>query len=123
MNKSKLDPNQISQYEHDEETCSKKVKMVNTELAMELNADDGDSVQTQARVFEYSPASGEAIDITACKEIKIYGTGAMEAFVSPDTSGENWISVSAFSDTSAILSVLARRMKVNGSVSKILGRG
>jgi hypothetical protein len=122
MSRSRLDPNQISQCEHDEESGAKKVKLLDAQ--MELSADDGDSVQTQGRVFEYSPASDEAFDITACREIKVYSSGSMTIEISPDADGDNFIALGGYTDESPILSVLARRARVtSGSAIKVLGRG
>lgn len=124
MNRSKLDPNQIMQYEHDDSTHAKKVTVVDADIAMELSADDGDSVQTQGRMFEYTPASEQEIDITACKQIKVYGTGSIITEISPDASGDTWITIDSSTDMSPILDVLARRARVTSSGTiKVLGRG
>ena len=57
MSRSKLDPNQISQCEHDDDTGAKKVKIIGTEMSIELDAEDGDSVlslpqQISSNVFD-----------------------------------------------------------------------
>jgi hypothetical protein len=49
---SRLDANQIVQQEHDEATNSKKVTIVNADFAIELSANDGDSVATQPVVVD-----------------------------------------------------------------------
>lgn len=122
--RSKLDPNQISQFEHDEENCAKRVTIVNTEMAMELSADDGDSVQGQARVFEYQVISGEEFDITFCKELIIYCDESYTLEISPVPSGDRWSSKTSSSGESML--IFARRARITTSDDSslvVLGRG
>jgi len=121
--KVRLDATAIAQCEHDPDAGAKKVRLIDAE--MELSADDGDSVQTQGRVFEYSPATGEEIDITACRQIKVYSSGNITVEVSPDTSGDTFILIDGSLDgVSPILDVLARRARITSSNAiKVIGRG
>lgn len=97
MSRTKLDPNQIAQYEHDEVACAKKVTMVNTEMAMELSADDGDSVQIQSRTYSMTLTPGEEYNISNVSKMRLYckTTGAdpsvSEAQISPTSDSDFWI--------------------------------
>lgn len=91
---SKLDPNQIVKKEHDEETGSKKVKIVSTEMSIELNADDGDSVQTQARCISIELSENEEYDISAYSKATLYCKKESESMttvtldISPQEDGD-----------------------------------
>lgn len=124
MSRTKRDPGQIVQYEHDEQDNAKRVKMVGTDIAISVDADDGDSVAVQPRVFEYPITDATPVDITACKELKVYGQGSMTLEVSPLTSGDSWVTIGTYTDESPILPVLARRARVTSpNPATILGRG
>ena len=121
--KVRLDPIAIAQLEHDPNKYAKKVSIIDADIAIELNADDGDSVQVQPRVFDYSPSSGEEMDITACREIIVSGAGTLTIQFSIEPSGDNFITLSSYENNTPILPILARRLKVIGNVSRVLGRG
>lgn len=122
---TKLDPQYIARCEHDEASESKRVKIVDTELSIELDADDGDSVQTQGRLIDYNLTSGEVADISICREIKVYSSGEFTVEYSPKTEGEDsWISMGQSTNETAIIPILAKRVKVtSASPIIILGRG
>lgn len=69
---SKRDPQQIARYEHDEVLGCKRVSVVGTEMAIELSADDGDSVLVRPETTSLSPQLGAAIDVSKFKTIQIY---------------------------------------------------
>lgn len=121
--RTKRDPNHIVQYEHDELSGAKKVKMVDTEMSIELDADDGDSVQTQARRFEYSPKSEEEVDVSQWSEYQVYSKGAtFEVYVSP--GDDNWYLDVMIADRMPIARIMAKKMKVKSDQPIIiLGRG
>ncbi|PCI45886.1 MAG: hypothetical protein COB41_00410 [Proteobacteria bacterium] len=95
--KSKKDPNQIAQHEHDESSGSKKVKIIDTDLSIELDADDGDSVQTQARCMSIELEEGMELDISSYSKIKLYiqsktsETGSITVQISPEKEGNFWM--------------------------------
>lgn len=121
---TKKDPNHVIRDEHDEVLLAKRVTMVGTQISIAVSADDNDSVQTQGRVFEYTPASDTPVDVTVCRDIIAYSSGSIEVFISPEVSGSNWISLGVFTDYSTILPILARRAKVVSTNPIILlGRG
>ena len=143
MHRSKFDPNQIVQCEHNEELMAKRVEIVSAEMSMELDADDGDSVQTQGRVFEYVDMQNDTpAQCTACREVKVYiktntegATNVVDLHVSGSDSGDNFeqIGTAQASSTAGEVvsipkhSILAKRMKVTGVDANveitILGRG
>lgn len=143
MARSKKDPNQIIQYEHNDDLNAKRVEIVSAEMSMELDADDGDSVQTQGRVFEYANmADNTPVPCTACREVKMYvkstqagATGDVVLSVSADDTGDAFEIVTTLTPSatdgavvsSDVKTVLAKRMKVTGVDGdvevKVLGRG
>jgi len=70
--KSKRDPNHIIQHEHDELSGAKKVKLIDTEMSIELDADDGDSVRCQSRCESIVMVPGQEIDISKYSRAKMY---------------------------------------------------
>ena len=142
-NRSRRDPNQIEQYEHNEEINAKRMELVGGEVSMELDADDGDSVQTQGRAFEYTNIVNDTpVSCIACSKINMYvtstqsgATGNVQLWTSPDTSGDRWVQrataipsgVNNETVETGPLDILAQRMKVTGIDGdvevKILGRG
>lgn len=99
MNKrTRRDINQIAEFEHDEDTNSKKVKIVSTELAIELRADSGDSVQCQSRCESITLSAGEEFDISKYSRAKMYiqvKSGSEKSYValeiSPESSGNFFV--------------------------------
>lgn len=129
ISRTKRDPGQIEQYEHDELANSKRVKLVDTEMSMELSADDGDSVQIQGRLDELSPVDSSPIDISMAKEIKVYVKSlsagqkpSLSVKISPKDSGNDFIEIATITPSelssgmvmSASLTVLAKRVKIDG---------
>jgi hypothetical protein len=129
MSRSRRDSAQINQFEHDEIVNAKRVTITDTELSIELSADDGDSVQVQGRILTSSPIDDTAIDVSAYKEIRVYTKTAnagpktpLSIKVSPVASGDVWIEIAtvAPSETldavvaSNILPILARRVRIDG---------
>jgi hypothetical protein len=130
--RSRRDPNHISQHEHNEELDAKRVEIVSADMSIELDADDGDSVQTQGRLFEYSNVQNDTpMPCGACKEVNLCSNTPVQLMVSPDDSGETWLQVAETVNNSlqqtGPVQILAKRMKVTGMTEsttvKILGRG
>lgn len=95
---SKLDPNQITKIEHDDASGAKRVTMVNTEMSIELDADDGDSVQIQPRSYSNMVTLGQELDISAYKSLKMYAKSLsggphddLKLHISPVASGDVWV--------------------------------
>ena len=85
MARSKLDPNLIIQCEHDEALAAKKVRIIGTEMAIELNADDGDSVITQARCESMELTTDQEFDISKYYKAKMYCLTESDNTYSPVT--------------------------------------
>lgn len=74
MHRSKLDVNQISQYEHDEVNSSKKVTIVNAELDMELNAADGDSIISKKQTQVIQVQNNDVLDLSMAEKVCLFGS-------------------------------------------------
>ena len=137
---SKLDPNQITKLTYDE--ANQAVKTVPagvTTFAVELDADDGDSVQDQGRHFESSALSlgagtGEIVPEVACVGARdsilvvktastIVGPQQLDVEVSPTDAGDIWIVVGNVTPdltlnnvvSVAISNIVARRIRVTSA--------
>ena len=143
---SPQDPNQIVRYSYDDEKNASRVTVVETEMAIELDADDGDSVQTQSRLFEAELTIANPIGIDSVNTLKLYcqtlddgANGYVRLYVSPETSGNMWYYTGTEINPSSVTGetvasdrvsdVIARRMKVESDVDPakikiiMLGRG
>ena len=143
--RSKLDPHQIMQCEHDEASMAKRVKITDTEMSMELNADDGDSVQSQPREFSNTVILNEEFDISGYKNMKVYCKSMADGVkpdlkleISPLASGDAWMDMGTIlvpspangdlvaSSTQSDLIAKRARITCSGSPSVeiyVLGRG
>ena len=119
--RSKRDTTQIQQFEHDEAANAKRVKITDTELSIELNHADGDSVTTHPAKLIVSVTGVEVtdngteiippMDCSSLRQIKvdIDGTGDVEVWVSPTDSGPFFYSIG---NASTITDICARRIKI-----------
>jgi hypothetical protein len=71
MPRSKMDPSQISQITFDEQLEATRVYMLPTEMEMELNADDGDSILTQKQMQVIQAEAGQLIDTSKASRMSI----------------------------------------------------
>lgn len=106
---TKLDQNQVLRHSYNEDTKSLDVTLQNLELSIELDANDGDSVQVvkKSQVFKSEgPVTEFEIDIEMLDKVAVYCTKPFSLMISPD--GENY-----FQEASVkILEVLAKKLKV-----------
>lgn len=121
MERTKRDTNQIQQFEHDEPTNAKRVKMVETEMSIELDHADGDSVTSHPAKLTASVLGvgaeddGQTIipplDCSSIRVMSIHpvGTGFIKIFLSPVDSGDVFYEVSI----SDLDNVCARRIRVD----------
>lgn len=132
--RSKFDPNQIAQMTFDEPSSSSRVKIVDSEMSMELNHEDGDSVNSHPVKLMASAMGCEGeqgqdvipfLDCSSLREVRvdIDGTGSIILFASPLDSGDFFYEVGGQDQTHKIC---ARRIKVvslgvNGDVH-LVGR-
>lgn len=121
MERSKLNPSTITQLTFDADSESTKVKLVDTELNIELNYQDGDSVTSHPAKLIVS-ASGctevdnnkviiPALDCSSLREVhvSIAGSGTLNIEVSPTDSGNFFYNLGG---AGMILSLCARRIRV-----------
>ena len=120
MSRSKRDPKHIEQYEHDEASDSKKVKIVATEMNIELDHTDGDSVTSHPAKLsasvtgvDISDNGTEIIPPLDCSSIRkvsisVVGSGSVIVFVSPVDDGDVWKEVVQ----SDIIEICSRRIKI-----------
>jgi len=119
--KIKKDTTHILRDEHDPVSKAKRVKITDTEMNMELNHLDGDSVTSHpakltasAIGVEVADAGQEVIPALDCSSLKqvrvdVDGSGGVEVYVSPNDSGSFFIKVGT---ESMIIDVCARRIKI-----------
>jgi hypothetical protein len=125
MSNTRLDPVHIIRSVYDEAAEAYKVKIQDTELAMELSATDGDSVTAHpvkllaSAIGVASPAADGTIIIAAvdCSSISavhvsVNGTGTVVVEVSPADSGSYFYSIGG---AGAIIPVCARRIRVTST--------
>lgn len=120
MGRSKLDPAQITQMEHDEVSKAKRVRMVGTEISIELDHKDGDSVTVHPAKLIASVTGVEAsdndseiipaLDCSSISKVKVHvdGSGTVKIMISPVDSGSLFIEASA----ADLNDLVARRIKV-----------
>lgn len=118
MARVKKDPTHITQIEHDEASGAKRVRLVDTEIAMELDHTDGDSVTSHPAklVISVTGLSAEdngdeivpAIDCSSIREIEVHieGSGSVSVLVSPVDQGSYFIPHTGSGK------VVARRIKI-----------
>lgn len=107
MERTKRDQNQIVQFEHDEASNAKRVKMVGTEMSIELDHTDGDSVTAHPAKLSASSIGVEAADAGQeiippldCSSIRhlrvdVEGAGNVRVEVSSADQGDHWREVSS----------------------------
>ena len=105
---SKADPIQIARRVFDEESDSNRVKLVETEMAIELSAEDGDSVLA----VHTSLVLQEGIhSVAGMKTLCLYGSATLS--VSPHDEGEEFYSISPAETEPK--TICARRLKIEGT--------
>jgi hypothetical protein len=116
MADSKFSAEIISRREHDENTKSKKVNIVDTEMAVELDANDGDSVATKAMTQILSVETDEAFSIAGWSKLAFYSaTTSANLQLSPETEGDEWYDAGTMS-RSEIKEVCAMRAKFKDQI-------
>jgi len=136
MSRSKLNSTHIDQLVYDPATESLKVNIQNPDIAIELDADDGDSITshpaklTASAIGVVSPTDDgtdiiPALDCSSLSQVRVDvdGTGSVVVWASPTDSGSYFYSVGG---EGTIHNICARRIKVvstnaNGDVH-LVGR-
>lgn len=106
-NISKLDANQMLRRVYDELIDANRVTVVNTELAIELSAADGDSVTA---IPVSSSLSAGTYDVAGMKTLCLYGIATLT--ISPTDTGENFVALSVAELTPT--TICARRLRIVG---------
>lgn len=130
MEDPKLDPNQIWRRVYDHVSQALKVKLKNTQINMELNHKDGDSVTAHPAKHLVSAigVTDEDVviippqDISSLSVCQIFlkvqegsEQGAIEVQISPVDSGDVWFHLADMevkSGKTGVLPFLARRMRI-----------
>lgn len=117
---TKRDVNQIIKLEHDEANNAKRVKMVDTEISIELDHTDGDSVTCHPAKLTASVLGVDtddngqeiipALDCSSIRKlnIKIDGSGTVRVLLSPADTGNYFYEASQ----ADLDNLCARRVKV-----------
>lgn len=120
---------QIQQFEHDEISNAKRVKIADTEIGIELDHSDGDSVTIHPSKLVVSSLGVDASDseiipaqdCSSLKTLKIYivlksglRNSNILTQISPVDSGDVWFTLdtNVNSNESSIMSICARRVRV-----------
>lgn len=119
--RTKRDVNQIVKAEHDELTNSKKVRIVETQFNMELDADDGDSVSVQRRVKELNMKDGDIAEVVNYKEFVVQTSGCN---IEGSIDGETYNLLHTFNGPITIPTLIfTKYIRVTGGNAVILVRG
>lgn len=122
MVRSKLDPTHIAQLTYDENSEAMKVKMTDSEMSIELDANDGDSVRTEptkltASAIDCTVADNgtdviPALDCQNMREVHVSvdGSGEAQIYVSPNDSGNFFYYIG--NNLGGVHQICARRIKV-----------
>lgn len=120
MKRTQRDNNQIQQFEHDEKANAKRVKMVGTEMSIELDHKDGDSVTTHPAKLSASALGVDAedndkmvipaLDCSSIRTMKVIvvGEGNVKVMLSPTDDGDHFYEASV----DDLNNLCARRIKV-----------
>jgi len=116
----KKDPIRIARDEHDPVSKAKKVKIIDTEMSMELDHLDGDSVTSHPAKLSASVIGVEVadngtdiippLDCSSMRKVSVtvVGSGSVKILVSPVDVGDVWKEVIV----SDINEICARRIKI-----------
>lgn len=85
MEQTKLDPNQISQSEHDQVAKAKKVKIVDTAFSIELDAEDGDSVISKKQTKAVLISDGVILDLSMVGKVCLFGANSAKLEIMLDS--------------------------------------
>ena len=117
--KNKKDPIHITRDEHNPVSKAKRVEIVATEMNIELNHNDGDSVTSHPAKLTASALGVDsnddgsviipALDCSSIRslDVSINGTGAIEVMISPVDSGDFF-----YPTTNSNPNLVARRIMI-----------
>jgi hypothetical protein len=81
VNHSKADPIQIARATFDEAAEAQRVIMVQAEMAIEISADDGDSVITQSAMEVHVLEAGATVDTSKMKRMSCYPAAIVKVVI------------------------------------------
>lgn len=73
--RSKLDVNQMAQSVFDEESMANRVKLVDTNIAIAVNAEEGDSVVSMKKNRMLTVKNNDILDVSLVSKICVYSHG------------------------------------------------
>jgi len=122
-NENRLDLRHMAQHEHDHVSGAKKVKIVSTDMSIELDAADGDSVISH-RLHIKTSIKGQELDAKGLSELTLYvSSGLLDVYVSPADSGNEWYALAQGISTLSSYSINASRVRMDGAgEGHIVGR-
>lgn len=124
MVRTKRDANQITRYEHDEKSNAKRVIFANTEISIELDHADGDSVTAHPAKLSVTAEGVDAeddgkiiipaIDCSSIKTINIAvnGSGTLAIEISLSDTHDHWITLG---NSTGQYDLCARRIRVKST--------
>lgn len=114
-NESRLDLRHMAQHEHDHVAGAKKVKIVSTDMSIELDAADGDSVISH-RLHRSTAVKGQELDAKGLSDLMVYVTsGALDVYVSPVDSGDEWFTLKLGISVNTSYTINAARVRMDGA--------
>lgn len=69
---SKLDPTQIIRAQHDDESAAQRTKLVDTEMEINVSAEDGDSVYAHKKMTIFKAEAGDVIDTSMATRMQCF---------------------------------------------------
>lgn len=117
--KVRLDQTAINQHEHDPVSRAKKTKIVDTIMEINVDADDGDSVEIRPMRKTIQASAQEVIDCSEYYAICVYGSTQPDFFISPDPSGDEWYSMGSL-PIGQTVAITASRIRFNQDLKIIL---
>ena len=85
MAKSKKDPAQIEQCEHNDDLNAKRVEIVHADIAIELDANDGDSVIAKKQTMAILLTDGIVLDLSMVEKVCLFGCISAKLDIVVDT--------------------------------------
>lgn len=124
---TRLDPAQIAKYKFDETIDADRVTMVNTEIAIELDANDGDSVEIRAMEVRATPALGADVDVSKMRRVAVWVEGGAGSYTVTAKVGTATLTLGTVATgTGGVFEVLADTVNVTGTAGAtvtVIGRG
>lgn len=108
----------------DRETDTLKTQLMNADIAIELSAEDGDSVIAKKEHTAQSITSGDIIDVSGMSKAAVYligNTTELKIEASPLSSGDVFITIHAASTSNSVVikDICAERLKITSDTGDL----